>query len=446
MTMNNFNIAPAKWALTSVAAALFLSLAACSERAAVDPKQQMGNAPVLPAAKNFLVPPMQVPDGVGWQGDAHPTVANGLKIEKIAGGLQHPRQLLTLPNGDVLVVESNGPGTEPVTTPKQLVAGIVKGRSGKGAKGGNRITLLRKAPGAATWEQHVFLEHLHSPFGVQLIGQTLYVADTDKIMRYAYTAGANSITDPGTELADLPSTINHHWTKSMVASPDGKKLYVGVGSNSNITENGLAVEYRRAAVLEVDVASGASRVFASGLRNPTGLQWEPSTGKLWAIVNERDEIGADLVPDYMTAVQEGGFYGWPYSYFGQHVDERVQPQRPDLVKKAITPDFALASHVAPLGLLFYTGTNLPAAYRGGAFIGEHGSWDRSPLSGYAVTFVKFVDGKPTGEKQPVVTGFTSADEKSLFGAPVGLAQGADGALLIADDVGNAVWAVTGTTP
>lgn len=430
-----------KWT-TLVPTLLVLALSACGERAVVNPQEQTGREPVLPAAKNFLVPPMQVPDGVGWQGDARPTVAAGLKIEKIAEGLQHPRQLTVLPNGDVLVVESNGPGTEPVTTPKQLIAGLVKSRSGKAAKGGNRITLLRKPAGAGQWEHHVFLEHLHSPFGIQLIGQTLYVADTDKIMKYPYTAGATSIADAGTELADLPSTINHHWTKALLASPDGKKLFVGVGSNSNITENGLAVEYRRAAVLEVDVATGASRVFASGLRNPTGLQWEPQTGKLWAIVNERDEIGADLVPDYMTAVQEGGFYGWPYSYFGQHVDERVQPQRPDLVQKAIQPDFALASHVAPLGLLFYTGTNLPAMYRGGAFIGEHGSWDRSPLSGYQVSFVSFVDGRPTGKKLSVVTGFTSADEKSLFGAPVGLAQAVDGALLIADDVGNAVWSVT----
>lgn len=435
------------WALI-LPAAMAVALGGCGEHAVVDAQQQTGREPVLPAAKNFLVPPMQVPDGVGWQGDAHPTVASGLKIEKIAGGLQHPRQLMTLPNGDVLVVESNGPGTEAVTTPKQLLAGLVKNRSGKGAKGGNRITLLRKAAGAAEsgaskWEQHVFLEHLHSPFGVQLIGQTLYVADTDKVMKYPYATGATSISDPGTELADLPNTVNHHWTKSLLASRDGKKLYVGIGSNSNITENGLEVEYRRAAVLEVDVATGASRVFASGLRNPTGLQWEPQTGKLWAIVNERDEIGADLVPDYMTAVVEGGFYGWPYSYYGQHVDQRVQPQRPDLVQKAIKPDFALSSHVAPLGMVFYTGNNLPATYQGGAFIGEHGSWDRSPLSGYEVSYVKFVDGHPSGQKVPVVTGFVSQDEKSLYGAPVGLAQGADGALLIADDVGNAVWSVTG---
>ena len=430
-----------KWS-TLVPTVLALVLGGCGERAAVDPQQQTGREPVLPAAKNFLVPPMQVPSRVGWHGDAHPTVASGLNIEKIADGLQHPRQLMTLPNGDVLVVEANGPGTEPVTTLKQLIAGMVISRSGKGAKGGNRITLLRKQAGSGKWEQHVFLEHLHSPFGVQLIGQTLYVADTDKIMKFAYTAGTTRITDSGSELADLPSTINHHWTKSLLASPDGKKLYVGVGSNSNITENGLAVEYRRAAILEVDVATGASRVFASGLRNPTGLQWEPQTGKLWAVVNERDEIGADLVPDYMTSVQEGGFYGWPYSYYGQHVDQRVQPQRPELVQKAIKPDFALASHVAPLGMLFYTGTNLPAMFQGGAFISEHGSWDRSPLSGYEVSYVRFVDGRPTGQKVPVVTGFASTDEKSLFGAPVGLAQAADGALLIADDVGNTVWSVT----
>ncbi len=434
--MNNKNC------MTLIPVAFMIALTACSERAQLDPKMQMGSDPQLPKAQNFLVPPMQVPAGVGWQGDAHPVVVSGLSIEKIAGGLLHPRQLMVLPNGDVLVVESNGPGTEAVTTPKQLLAGVIKNRSGKGNKGGNRITLLRKQPETGKWEAHVFLEHLHSPFGLQLIDRTLYVADTDKIMKYSYEPGQLQISDPGTELADLPSTVNHHWTKALLASADGKKLFVGVGSNSNITENGLEVEYRRATVLEVDVATGASRVFATGLRNPTGLQWEPQTGKLWAIVNERDEIGADLVPDYLTSVKDGGFYGWPYSYYGQHVDERVKPQRPDLVAKAIKPDYAIGSHVAPLGLLFYTGDKLPSAYRGGAFIGEHGSWDRSPLSGYKVSFVRFVNGRPTGPAQSIVTGFYSADESSLYGAPVGLAQGADGALLIADDVGNAVWSVT----
>jgi len=426
---------------TLIAVACVVALTACGEHAQLDPRTQMGKDPELPKPQNFLVPPMQVPTGVGWQGDAHPAVADGLSIEKIAGGLIHPRQLLALPNGDVLVVESNGPGTEAVTTPKQLIAGMVKGRSGKAAKGGNRITLLRKQAETGKWEPHVLLEHLHSPFGIQWIDRALYVADTDRIMKYRFEPGQLQIADPGTELADLPSTVNHHWTKSMVASRDGTKLYVGVGSNSNITENGLEVEYRRAAVLEVDVATGASRVFASGLRNPTGLQWEPQTGTLWAIVNERDEIGADLVPDYLTSVKEGGFYGWPYSYYGQHVDPRVKEQRPDLVAKAIKPDYAIASHVAPLGLLFYTGSSLPGSYRGGAFIGEHGSWDRSPLSGYKVSFVRFVNGRPTGPVESVVTGFYSKDESSLYWAPVGLAQGADGALLIADDVGNAVWSV-----
>jgi len=426
---------------TLIAVACVVALTACGEHAQLDPRTQMGKDPELPKPQNFLVPPMQVPTGVGWQGDAHPAVADGLSIEKIAGGLIHPRQLLALPNGDVLVVESNGPGTEAVTTPKQLIAGMVKGRSGKAAKGGNRITLLRKQADTGKWEPHVLLEHLHSPFGIQWIDRALYVADTDRIMKYRFEPGQLQIADPGTELADLPSTVNHHWTKSMVASRDGTKLYVGVGSNSNVAENGLEVEYRRAAVLEVDVATGASRVFASGLRNPTGLQWEPQTGTLWAIVNERDEIGADLVPDYLTSVKEGGFYGWPYSYYGQHVDSRVKEQRPDLVAKAIKPDYAIASHVAPLGLLFYTGSSLPGSYRGGAFIGEHGSWDRSPLSGYKVSFVRFVNGRPTGPVESVVTGFYSKDESSLYGAPVGLAQGADGALLIADDVGNAVWSV-----
>jgi glucose/arabinose dehydrogenase len=249
------------------------------------------------------------------------------------------------------------------------------------------------------------------------------------------------MSDPGTELGDLPSTVNHHWTKALLASADGKHLYVGSGSNSNITENGLEVEYRRAAVLEVDAATGASRVFASGIRNPTGLGWEPQSGKLWAIANERDEIGADLVPDYLTSVQEKGFYGWPYSYYGQHVDHRVQPQRPDLVAKAIKPDYALGSHVAALGLWFYTGNAFPQ-YKGGAFVAEHGSWDRTPLSGYQIVFVPFQNGMPSGPAQPVVTGFHSADEKELYGAPVGLAQDAEGALLFADDVGNVIWRVT----
>jgi len=431
------------WPLTlGIAAAVSLLLSACGEKAQVNISQQIGANPVMPKPQDFLVPPMQVPEGVGWKGDARPQVIAGLQIEKIASGLKHPRSLLTLPNGDVLVVEANGPGEEAVTTPKQVIAGKVKNNSGKGGKGGNRVTLLRRKPGAGgEWEQHVYIENLHSPFGIQLVGDTLYVANTGNIMKYRYVPGETKMSDPGAELGDLPSTVNHHWTKAMVASPDGRHLYVGSGSNSNITENGLEVEYRRAAVLQVDATNGASRVYASGIRNPTGLQFEPQSGKLWAIANERDEIGADLVPDYLTSVQEKGFYGWPYSYWGQHVDRRVQPQRPDLVAKAIKPDYALGAHVAALGLWFYTGNMLPQ-YKGGAFVAEHGSWDRTPLSGYQVVYVPFANGMPNGPAQPVVTGFHSADEKQLFGAPVGLAQDAEGALLIADDVGNVVWRVT----
>jgi glucose/arabinose dehydrogenase len=426
-----------------IAAALLAAmLAGCNEQAKYDVAQQSGEKPPLPEARNFFTPPMQVPKYVGWKDGRTPKVADGLKIEKIGADLKHPRQVYGLPNGDILVAESNSPEEEAVTTPKQLLAGMVKGQSGKNAPGANRITLLRH--GANGWEKHVFIDKLHSPFGMQLVGDTLYVADTDAILAFPYKSGETSIAEKGVELTDLPDTINHHWTKALLASPDGKKLYVGVGSNSNVGENGLEVEYRRANVLEVDIASRGSRIYAAGIRNPTGLQWEPQTKQLWAVANERDEIGADLVPDYLTSVKENAFYGWPYSYYGQHVDERVHQQRPDLVARAIPPDYAIGSHVAPLGMTFYTGTNLPAQYRGGAFIGEHGSWDRSPLSGYRVSYVAFANGKPTGAPKPVVTGFVSADEKSLYGAPVGVAQDKDGGLVIADDVGNTVWRVTRT--
>lgn len=422
-------------------ALLGIGLLGCSDGQPLDPQTQYGPNPELPEAKNFLVPPMKVPNGVGWKANQTPVVAAGLKIEKIADQLEHPRQLYTLPNGDILVVESNNPGEAPLTAPKQVIANFVKKSSGKGGKGGNRITLLRhEADGQ--WKKYKFLEHLHSPFGVQLIGNHLYVANTNNIMKYHYEENATQITDQGEELSDLPDTVNHHWTKSLLASKDGQKLYVGVGSNSNITENGLAIEYRRATVLEVDVATGASRIFASGIRNPTGLQWEPETGKLWTIVNERDEIGASLVPDYLTSVQEKGFYGWPYSYYGQHVDERVRPQRPDLVAKAIKPDYALSSHVAPLGLWFASSTTqLSDQFKNGAFVSNHGSWNRDPLNGYNVVFIPFKNGKPNGKPVNVVQGFYSKDEKTLYGAPVGLTEDKSGALLIADDVGNTVWRV-----
>jgi glucose/arabinose dehydrogenase len=292
------------------------------------------------------------------------------------------------------------------------------------------------------WEQHRFIENLHSPFGMQLIGNTLYVANADSLVKFPYQEGDTEIRTAPEEVTELPGgPINHHWTKALLASPDGSKLYVGVGSNSNVTENGIGAEYRRAAVLEVDAASGASRIFASGLRNPTGLQWEPQSGKLWVVVNERDEIGSDLVPDYMTSVQDKGFYGWPYSYYGQHVDTRAEPQRPDLVEKAIKPDYALSSHVAPLGLLFYGADNMPQ-YRGGAFISEHGSWNRTPLNGYKVVWVKFENGKPVGQPQTVVSGFLTDDEKQVRGLPVGLASDKQGGVLIADDAGNTVWRIS----
>lgn len=428
---------------SAIAIALAVLVSGCHDHATYDAAQQAGANPPLPNARNFFAPPMQVPKYAGWQNGEMPKVADGLKIEKIASGLKHPRQVYALPNGDILVAESNSPNAEPVTTPKQLIAGLYEGRSGKKEKGANRITLLRKrADASGEWDKYVFIDHLHSPFGMQLVDNMLYVADTDAIIQFPYQPGETSIPGHGIELTDLPDRVNHHWTKALLASPDGKKLYVGVGSNSNVSENGMDVEYRRANVLEVDIATGGSRIYAAGIRNPTGLQWEPKTGRLWAVANERDEIGADLVPDYLTSVQEGGFYGWPYSYYGQHVDRRAQPQRPDLVAKAIRPDYAIGSHVAPLGLLFYTGNNLPAQYRGGAFIGEHGSWDRSPLSGYVVAYVAFENGKPVGTPKSVVTGFASDDEKELHGAPVGLSQAPDGALIIADDVGNTVWRVT----
>ena len=294
-----------------LAVTLAATLAACSGKAQFEPVQQAVTDPTLPKAHDFLLPPMQVPDKAGWKEGQTPQVASGLSIQKIASGLKHPRQLYVLPNDDILVVEANGPGTEPVTTPKQLIAGMVKNQSGKGAKGGNRITLLRHNPTTGAWDPHVFLQHLNSPFGVQLVGDSLYVANTDGIVKFPYVTGETSISAPGVPFADLPNTINHHWTKALLASPDGSKLYVGVGSNSNITENGLDVEYRRADILEVELPSGASRIYASGIRNPTGLQWEPATGKLWAVANERDENGADMVTDYLTSVHDSSFYGRP---------------------------------------------------------------------------------------------------------------------------------------
>jgi len=434
---------PATLLTTLLLGASALALAGCNEGG--DPKAEVGSGVKLPPLTQYLLPPMKLATVVGWKQGETPTVAPGLKIEALATGLQHPRSLYTLPNGDVLVVESKAPPPPPAKRPKDIVMALVESWATSGGSTGpsNRVTLLHDANGDGVPEQKsVFIDHLNSPFGVALVGNDLYIANTDAIVRYPYTPGETQMKDPGTTLTALPGgPIDHHWTKSLVASPDGRLLYVGVGSNSNITENGIEAEKNRAAILEVDRASGRWRVFASGLRNPNGLSFEPKGGALWTVVNERDEIGPDLVPDYMTSVQDGGFYGWPYSYYGEHVDPRVQPQRPDLVAKAIVPDYALSSHVAPLGMTFYTANALPQAYHGGAFVGEHGSWNRTPLNGYKVIYVPFNDGKPNGEAQDVVTGFLN-DQDQARGRPVGLAVDKTGALLIADDVGNTVWRVT----
>ncbi|MCS0493984.1 sorbosone dehydrogenase family protein [Ancylobacter sp. MQZ15Z-1] len=411
----------------------------------IDPQAQIGPNPTLPEPHEGLFPTMHLAEVVGWKDNQTPTAAAGLKVTALASGFEHPRNIFVLPNGDVLVIESKSPGTDPVTRPKGIVMNWIEGWVTSGGDTGtsNRITLLRDADGDGKPEvRSVFLDHLNSPFGVALVGNDLYVADTDAILRYPYQTGDTKITAKPTVLTPLPGgPIDHHWTKSLVASPDGTKLYVGVGSNSNIGENGLEAEKNRAAIMEVDRATGAKRIFASGLRNPNGLTFEPQTGALWAVVNERDELGPNLVPDYMTSVKEGAFYGWPYSYYGQHVDPRVQPQRPDLVEKAIPPDYALSSHVAPLGLTFYTANALPQKYHGGAFVGEHGSWNRDHFNGYKVVFVPFKDGKPSGKAEDVVTGFLTKDGKA-HGRPVGVAVDKNGALLIADDVGNTVWRVT----
>jgi glucose/arabinose dehydrogenase len=421
-----------------------LMLGGCDENAA-DPSTQIGANPNLPAQQQYLFPPMHLAKVVGWKEGETPKVSDGLQIKALAVGLQHPRSLYTLPNGDILVVESKPPGTEPVKRPKDFIMHAIESWVTSGGNTGesNRITLLRDTNGDGVPEtRSVLLDHLHSPFGVALVGNDLYVANTDAIVRYPYNEGDTKITAPGVTLTELPGgPIDHHWTKDLVASPDGSKLYVGIGSNSNITENGMEAERDRAMIWEVDRATGAHRIFASGLRNPNGLTFEPQTKALWAVINERDELGPNLVPDYMTSVKDGAFYGWPYSYYGQHVDPRVMPQRPDLVAKAIAPDYSLSSHVAPLGLVFYTAGNLPAVFQGGAFVGEHGSWDRPQLNGYKVVFVPFANGKPSGSARDIVTGFLDSDEHAR-GRPVGLAIDKTGALLIADDVGDTVWRVT----
>jgi len=431
--------------LTVWIGALALPLAACNDpQDTVTAAQSFGPSPTLPAPQKSWIPTVNVATATGWPAGGKPTAANGMAVAAFATGLDHPRSLYVLPNGDVLVAETNAPPKpDDGKGIKAWATRLVMGRAGAGTPSANRIMLLRDADGDGTAETRtVFLEGLNSPFGMVLVGHDFYVADSDAILKFPYHDGDTKISTPGVKLADLPAgTINHHWTKDLTASPDGTKLYATVGSNSNVGENGIAAEKDRAGVLEIDRASGASRVFASGLRNPNGPSWQPQSGALWVTVNERDELGNDLVPDYMTSIKDGGFYGWPYSYFGQHVDVRVDPQRPDLVAKAIPPDYALGAHTASLGLTFNTGNLFPQDMAGGAFVGQHGSWNRKPRAGYKVIFVPFANGKPSGGPQDVLTGFLNADGEAQ-GRPVGVKIDKQGALLVADDVGNSVWRVT----
>jgi glucose/arabinose dehydrogenase len=400
-----------------------------------------GQNPPLPAPTKTLIPTVNVAAAKGWPAGAKPMAAAGLTVEAFATGLDHPRWLYVLPNGDVLVAESNAPERpEEGKGIKGWVYGAAQKYAGAGVPSANRITLLRDADGDGVAEtKTAFLKGLHSPFGMALIGDDFYVANTDAVMRFAYAENQTEIAGAGEKVADLPAgPLNHHWTKNIVASPDGMKLYSTVGSNSNVGENGLDKEEGRAAIQELTLATGSIRIFASGLRNPNGMAWEPQTQTLWTVVNERDELGSDLVPDYLTTVKDGAFYGWPFSYYGQHIDARP-PQRPDMVAKAIAPDYALGNHTASLGLTFYDGTLLPPPFGGGAFIGQHGSWNRNPPSGYKVIFVPFSNGRPSGAPIDVLTGFLQ--DGNALGRPVGVAVDRTGALLVADDVGNTVWRV-----
>ena len=423
---------------------LLAGLVGCHEHATLPFNAGVGPNPTLPPATKRLIPTVLIAPAKGWPAGVTPTAAAGLSVAAFATGLDHPRWLTVLPNGDVLVAESNAPPKpEDGKGIKGAVMKAVMKRAGAGVPSANRITLLRDADGDGVAEtRSVLLSGLNSPFGMALVGDTLYIANADALVRVPYTPGQTRIDATPVKVVDLPGgPINHHWTKNVLASRDGARLYVTVGSNSNAAENGIANEVDRAAILEVDPVARRYRVFASGLRNPNGLAWQPQTGALWTVVNERDELGSDLVPDYLTSIRDGGFYGWPYSYYGQTVDTRIQPPRPDLVATAIRPDYALGTHVAPFGLAFYQGTLLPVRYVGGAFIGLHGSWNRRPRSGYKVVFVAFAGGRPSGLPEDVLTGFVD-DNGDARGRPVGVAVDNHGAVLVADDVGNAIWRVT----
>jgi glucose/arabinose dehydrogenase len=418
---------------------LALALAACSQPK-FGPDKQYGANPRLPDPVQYLFPPMGIAKPIGWSNGETPKVPAGFTIVPFATGLHTPRRVLPLANGDVLVVEGDSPATEPTLRPKDVVFNLVIGQAHGPTKAANDVLLLRDTNGDGKADQRtVLISKLFSPFGIAVSNGKLYVAETDAIREWDFTPGQTSVSGPGRLVTELPGPpIDHHWTKDIVVSPDGTKLYAGVGSNSNIVERGLEAEKGRARILEVELPNGATRPFATGLRNPNGLTFNPDTGQLWAVINERDELGNNLVPDYLTSVKEGAFYGWPWSYYGGHVDVRVKPARPDMVKAAIPPDYSLSSHVAPLGLAFAPAT-WPAGYAGGAFIGEHGSWDREVMNGYEVAFVPFSGGHPSGAKQHFVTGFITGQKAR--GRPVGVGFGPDNALYVADDLGNVVWRV-----
>jgi glucose/arabinose dehydrogenase len=433
MTTRRQRFAAATAAVTAVVAALGLVIADTGPGMG-----QHGANPELPAPQRGLLPDMKIAEPASW-GERRPTVPQGWTIQAIATELKIPRQTLALPNGDILVAEGKGGGA-PVLTPKDYVAGFIKKRGTSSVQGGNRLTLLRDADGDGTYEgRWVYAENLNAPYGLALIGDQIYVANQDALVRLPYTPGQTRATAAPVKVTDLPKAINHHWTKAMVASPDGRHLYVGIGSNSNVGERGMAIEENRAVIWQVDVATGAVRTYASGLRNPTALAFEPVNQQLWAVVNERDELGPDLVPDYLTSVREGAFYGWPYAYWGPNVDRRVQPQDDAKVRATVRPDYALQSHSAPLGLAFAPRGLLAAPFGEGAFVGLHGSWNRKPPVGYKVIFVPFTNGRPSGPPVDFVAGF-QADGKTM-GRPVGVTLDAKGALIVADDLSNTVWRV-----
>jgi glucose/arabinose dehydrogenase len=429
-----------------IAGIFTITLFGCGEVARLPVSAGTGTNPTLPQPNKTLLPTINIAPAQGWAAGAKPIAAAGMVVNAFAMDLDHPRWIYVLPNGDVLVAESNAP---PKPDDGKGIRGwfqkLMMKRAGAVTPSANRITLLRDLDGDGVAETRtVLLENLASPIGMALIGDSLYIANTNSVERYPYAVGDTRIVGNATRIVDLPAgTINHHWTKNIIANADGSKLYATVGSNSNVGENGMAVEEGRAAIWEIDLNTGAHRVFASGLRNPNGMAWTqtPGTATLWTVANERDEIGSDLVPDYLTSVKEGGFYGWPYSYYGANIDERVTPQRPDLVSKAIKPDYALGPHTASLGLASAQGVAIGERFASGMFIGQHGSWNRKPHSGYKVIFVPFVAGQPAGEPVDVLSGFLS-DDGQANGRPVGVAVDKRGALLVADDVGNVIWRVS----